>query len=167
MEKETTPTPQLDQVGELYTVAYLEGRNKAGLELSESDREQLDELNDRFAGDDSHRGKRRHRRLDVTLPAILKRRGRNAPALVLNMSAGGFLFATTQSLKVGDHVQLKLGSPEVEYHFPCEVRRVTGFGGTSHVAVSCSSLPLEIRHGDSQVARLGILTTNATGYAGC
>lgn len=166
MDRETTPTPQLEQVGDLYTVAYLEGRDKAGLDLSEADRAQLDELNDRLAGD-SHHGKRRHRRQDVTLPAILKQRGRNAPALVLNMSAGGFLFSTTQALKVGDHLQLKLGSPEVEYYFPCEVRRVSNFSGTSHVAVSCSSLPLKIRHGDSKVARLGMLTSHATGYAGC
>lgn len=141
---------QLRVIGLLYGAAYLEGRQRAGLRLSRLDQKRLEQLSKLLEGD-AERGRRRHRRVSSTLPALIKVKGRFAPALILNMSAGGFLVATPSCASDGQHVQVKVGAPEqVEYHFPCQVVRSTQPHGASHLALAFSSIPLEVRHGRSE-----------------
>jgi hypothetical protein len=144
-------TLQMRVVGLLYGAAYLEGRTNAGLPLSRADEKRLAELRELLAGD-TNAGRRRHRRVASSQPALIKIGARYLPALILNMSAGGFLLASSVKVEAGQRVQVKVGSAEVvEYHFPCEVRHVYRPRGAYYLGLAFNSIPLEVRHGGTEV----------------
>jgi len=160
----TTPrapfADQMDSVQLLHDVAYLEERSKAGLNLCATDRAQRYALLEIFGSDpgydpaeqpDRTRARRRHRRLPLMLPGVIKAGKRLGRVTLLNMSAGGFFLASGIRAKVGDTVLIKLGHPDrgVQYSFPCQVIRARYERGAHHLALAFSGIPLELRYSKS------------------
>lgn len=127
-----------------YDLAYVDQRNRAGLEV-EHDADRHQGVRTLMSGDPGW-GRRSYRRLPLLAPAELRARSRRGQALVLNMSAGGLYLATMLEGDVDDIIQVKLAGPGAQYLFPCVVRRAdTRSPVFRQLAVELSGIPLELR----------------------
>ena len=152
---------QMDSVQLLHDVAYLEERSKAGLNLSAADRAQRFALLDSLGSDagydpaqrpDQTRARRRHRRLPLIMPGMIKVNRRLGRVTLLNMSGGGLFLASNIKAQVGDAVMIKVGHPDrgVQYSFPCKVVRARYERGAHHLALAFCGIPLELRYSRSE-----------------
>jgi hypothetical protein len=139
---------QLDTVHVLYDVIYLEGRRRAGMHLDAAERAQLYALLEVFGGDPGW-SRRRHRRMTLMVPAVVKSGSRLGRAALLNMSGGGAYLASAIPAEVGSEVLVKVGHPDggVQYSFPCRVIRSRHERGAHHLALAFCGIPLQLRYG--------------------
>jgi hypothetical protein len=131
-----------------YEYCFLQGRKEAGLRLSSVDDNRLLSLTRLLEGDSLGPGqKRRHRRLPVILPVILKTPAGQRRGMLLNISGNGMFIATAERLEKGTAVQVRIGKVgQVEYSFPCTVQWQSSKNGGG-VGLHISGTPLEVRHG--------------------
>ena len=131
-----------------YRYAYLLGRQKAGLELSMEEGEELASLSHLFEGDPERR-RRGHRRFPMLLHAVVKTpKGAWCQGRVLNMSGNGMVLSMSHDVPDGATIQVRLGRPgEVEYLFTCTVVRTVAdaAGEPSGCGLSFCCVPLEMR----------------------
>lgn len=138
-------------LGLLYDMVFLDGRRRAGMPLSPSDRAHLSLLHDNFQGD-TPPARRRHRRMTVLLPAVVKTVAQTGRCTILNISAGGMLLASSAEARVGEALMVKVSRPGgIQYSFPCTVSRAHQHNGVYQLAVFFSGIPLELCFGRPEV----------------
>jgi hypothetical protein len=139
-------------LGLLYDMVFLDGRRRAGMPLSPSDQAHLALLIDNFQGD-TPPARRRHRRMTVLLPAVVKTGMETGRCTILNISAGGMLLASSAEARVGEALMVKVSRPGgIQYSFPCTVIRARQHNGVYQLAVCYSGIPLELRFGCPELA---------------
>lgn len=87
--------------------------------------------------------KRRHRRLDVDLPVILRHKGRLLPATILNLSCGGMcLRADAEEISENGNVEVifDLGEEKRDLSLRGRITRIETAAETSTVGVQFTNL---------------------------
>jgi hypothetical protein len=130
-----------------YEHAYLGARRQAGLALGRAGEVRLSSLRQLWDSEAAD-PRRRHRRIPVALPALLKTPSGLQQATVLNIGGGGLFVVTGEPLDVGTPVQVRMGrSDSAEYSFPCSVQWTSQHGLVHSAGLRLVGTPLEMRHG--------------------
>jgi hypothetical protein len=129
-----------------YQYAYLIGRLQVGLHLNLAEAARLASLRKLL---ESPGERRSHRRMPVALPVVVKTAGSLRRAMLLNVSGRGMLVATDEPIALGQQVLVKIGG-QVEYSFPCVVRRLAESGGLRTLGLQMCGIPVEVRRGGSR-----------------
>jgi hypothetical protein len=154
---QAVPSLQLDLLKTVYDYAYLGGRKRAGVTLSQEEHALLSALSSALEPADADR--RAHSRRITALPALLKAPAGTRSGFACNLSGGGMLVECAEDLDVGGVLRVRLGSiGETEYHFTCRVVRRDG----ARYGLRFEGVPLEIRYGSypKTVERAGAAATD-------
>jgi len=137
-----------------YEYAYLRGRIGAGLRLDRTDEARLASL--KLLLENGSRGeRRRHRRIPLALPVVLKTPAGLCRGTLLNIGGGGMFVMTAAAIAPGTTLQVKRGQPgQGEYSYPCTVQWVAPPSSAAcGLGLRCVGVPVEVRHaGISQAA---------------